>query len=389
MTIKKGIRKIHLWLGLTSGLVVFIISITGCIYVFQKEMSAFYYSDIMEISAPKNASIIPASILIKNAESALGTDKKASSLTRFKDKNRAWEVLFFKAGPINAVTYFEAIDEYKVVLINPYKGEVTGIIDYKYDFFNLVKYIHWSLLLSTPYGQPIVGYATLIFVVMMISGLILWWPKNLKTKNFNKSFKVKWSAKFKRLNYDLHNVLGFYATLILLVVALTGLMWAFKWVENAFYIAAARSTTTPNILQFTSDSMLQNNNITGLDIAFADAQQKLKDADRIRISPAQKSEATINVIAYRGEEVYYDADDLKYDQYTGKILHRRNFDEQNAGEKLVKMQYDIHVGTALGLPGKILAFFASLIASTLPVTGFMIWLGKKRKERKRKSQTLP
>src|SRR5690606_8020012 len=65
----------------------------------------------------------------------------------------------------------------------------------------------------------------------------------------------------------------------------------------------------------------------------------------------------------------------------GEDLYAKRFEEADFGEKLRKMNYDIHVGTVLGLPGKFLAFFASLIGATLPVTGFLVWLGKKRKKK--------
>lgn len=380
MTFKKGIRKIHLWLGLVSGLVVFIISITGCLYVFQKEISHLYYKNILEVDIPQKTNTLPVSVLIKNAEAKLGANKKANSLTSYKERNRAWEVMIFKAGSPNAITYFEAIDEYKVVFVNPYNGKITGEIDYKYNFFNIVKYLHWSLLLSTPYGQPIVGYSTLIFVIMMISGLILWWPKNLKPANANKSFKIKWTAKFKRLNYDFHNVLGFYSIIILFIISLTGLMWAFKWVQTGVYVVAARSISPPNIAQFTSDtSNIFRNKIVAIDLAFSDAQKRFSTADRISISQPKETDATINITGYRGKEIYFDSDDLKYDQHKGSLLNRRNFNDKNAGEKMVAMQYDIHIGTALGLPGKFIAFFASLVSASLPITGFVIWLGKRKK----------
>lgn len=381
MTFKKTIRKIHLWLGLSSGLVVFIISITGCIYVFQKEISELYYKDQLYVDVPDEKKTLPMSVLIKEAEDAFGGNVKMSSATSFRRPDKAWEFMFFKAGPEDAITYFEAISYYKVVLINPYNGQITGIIDYKYNFFNIVKYLHWSLLLSTPYGQPIVGYATLIFVIMLISGIVLWWPKNLKKSNYNKSFKVKWKAKFKRLNYDLHNVMGFYACFILLVLSLTGLVWAMKWFNQTVYVIASQSLSPPFIVQMKSNTSFENKEQNSIDIAFSSAEIDLPKADRISLSMPKLPDGIISIKGYRGKETYYNVDNLQYDQYNGKLLNRRNFSDKNNGEKLISMNYDIHVGAILGLPGKILAFIASLISSSLPVTGFLIWWGKAKKKK--------
>lgn len=80
-----------------------------------------------------------------------------------------------------------------MVYINPYTGKVSGVINHKYEFFQLVKILHWSLLLHTDYGQPIVGVAVLLFVVSLISGIITWWQGKLKQLATN--LRVNWRAR--------------------------------------------------------------------------------------------------------------------------------------------------------------------------------------------------
>jgi uncharacterized iron-regulated membrane protein len=70
---------------------------------------------------------------------------------------------------------------------------------------------------------------------------------------------------------------------------------------------------------------------------------------------------------------------MQFDQYTGRFLAEKNHKDKNFGEKLITANYDIHVGAILGLPGKILAFIASFICGMLPVTGFIIWWGRRNK----------
>lgn len=377
--IKKIAAFLHLWLGLISGIIVFIVAITGCLFVFQHEISNLIHRDKFYVEVPENAKVLPLSSLQATADKALG--KSATYITSYRAPEKAWEFMCYEAGNQQALTFFGAINRYESVFINPYTGEITGRIDYTREFFTIVKYIHWSLLLNTPYGQPIVGYATLLFVILLITGLVLWWPKNLKKSNVNKSFKIKWKAGFKRLNYDLHNVPGFYALLITLILALTGMVWAMKWFETAVYVTASQSTTPPPFVTKQSDTTAVAV-LSPLDVAFATANKEFdKGYDRIGLSPAFGKEGVIYAAGYRGAELYYNTDEIQLDQYTGKRLYRRNYAEKNNGEKLIAMNYDIHVGAILGLPGKILAFIASLIAASLPVTGFIIWYGRKRKSR--------
>lgn len=369
---------LHLWLGLASGIVVLILGVTGCLYVFQKEISDLVYHDQLYVKPPANPVTLSVSHLKEIAQKELNSPNV--NVTTYTDPEKAWEFLYYKAGDQDALTFFGSVDAYKSAFINPYTGQVTGIIDYEENFFVIVKYLHWSLLLNTKYGQPIVAYSTLIFVVMLITGMIMWWPKNLKRNNFNKSFKIKWSAKFKRLNYDLHNVPGFYAMLITLVLALTGMVWGMSWFQSFVYVVAAQSTAAPqqNLLSSDSTAVAVNK---PLDIAFATARTHFKDAKRIGLFyPEGSKSALISAYGYRGKEDYWDMDMLQFDQFTGTLLARENFADKNNGEKLISMNYDIHVGVVLGLTGKILAFIGSFIAASLPVTGFMIWLGRKKKK---------
>jgi len=381
---KSATRKIvgflHLWLGLISGIIVFIVALTGCLYVFEREISSLVHHDKFQVVAPRDKAItLPLSVLKAKADSALG--KNSTYITSYKDPEKTWEFMCYEVGDLDAFTFFGTVKSYESAFVNPYTGEVTGYIDYTKDFFVIVKYIHWSLLLNTPYGQPIVGYSTLIFVILLITGLILWWPKNLKKSNANKSFKIKWKAGFKRLNYDLHNVPGFYALCITLILALTGMMWAMQWFETAVYTLVSQSTTPPAFVSKQSDTSALALS-SPLDIAFLNAQKEFADGyERIGISPASGKEGVIYAAGYHGKETFYDVDELQLDQYTGKKLYRSDFVDKNNGEKIIGMNYDIHVGAILGLPGKIIAFFASLIAASLPITGFIIWYGRKKKNK--------
>jgi uncharacterized iron-regulated membrane protein len=372
---------LHLWLGLASGLIVLIVSITGCLFVFQQEISEAIHKDLFFVT-PQSTPVLPPSVLQEKAQAALGKDKPIAYMTFYKQPNRAWEFMAYKEGNDKAITYFGAVDYYESVFLNPYTGAVTGIHDYKRDFFVIVKYIHWSLLLNGRVGEQIVGWSTFIFVILLITGLILWWPKKWTKATREQSFKIKWSAKFKRVNYDLHNVLGFYSMLLALVIACTGMVWAFKWFEATVYVVAARTTTPPAHKDFTSDT-LQIASTNGMDIAYAWLVKEMPDAQRFSASPvAPDAAAPLYMSGYYGKETFYNRDDFQFDKHSGKMLNRITAKDRNAGEKLIGMNYDIHVGAIGGIAGKILAFIISLICASLPVTGLLVWLNKGKKKSK-------
>jgi len=379
-TLKYWIGQIHLWLGLASGLVVLIVSITGCLFVFQKEISEFIYKDKYFIK-PSGVTL-PLSVLEQKAQDALGAGRPINFITTYSQSDRTWEFMAYQEND-TAFTYLGAIGYFQSVFVDPYTGVVTGIRDYKYDFFSIVKYIHWSLLLNTKYGQPIVGWSTLIFVLLLITGIVLWWPKKWTKAYKNRSFTIKWKASFKRVNYDLHNVPGFYSLFPALIIALTGMVFSFRWFSALVYVAASGTTTHPPQANVKSVKPVTvpyaAKDSSSLDKAFRLAQEQLPRARRLGLSPATGSEGTIYVFGYKDGETYYGSDALQFDQYTGRLLHRRNNSEKNRGERLAEMNYDIHVGAIGGLTGKIIAFIASLVCASLPVTGLLIWWGKRRR----------
>ncbi|QHS61035.1 PepSY-associated TM helix domain-containing protein [Chitinophaga agri] len=384
---KKLNAWLHLWLGLASGIIVLIVSVTGCLFVFQKEISEWVHHDTMFVT-PLPQATLPVSVLQEKAQTALGKEFPIKGTYAYQDRDRAWEFMTYAQGDEHAWTIFGTTAYYKIAYVNPYTGAVTTVRDMKKDFFVIVKYMHWSLLLNDKVGQPIVGWSTFIFVILLITGLILWWPKKWNKKSREQSFKIKWSGKFKRINYDLHNVLGFYAMTVALVIALTGMVWAFKWFQTTVYVVASRSVTPPQHKQVTSDTLaLPLADIHPVDVAYTAAVKQFPTAKRIGIwGSGPENTATLRLSVYWGKETFYDRDDLQFDKHSGKLLLHETSKDRNAGEKLIGMNYDIHVGAIAGLPGKILAFFASLICASLPVTGFLVWWNKGKKEKKTSKQ---
>lgn len=368
-TLTYWIGQIHLWLGLASGLVVLIVSLTGCLFVFQQEISEFLHPEWFFVK-PSPAAPLPLSLLKEKAQSALGPDRPLRSITTYSQPDRSWEFMAYRSND-SALTYFGEVVYYQSVFLNPYTGTVTGLRNYKYDFFYVVKDLHWSLLLNTPYGQPIVGWSTLIFVALLITGIVLWWPKKWTKAWRDRSFKIKWKASFKRVNYDLHNVPGFYSLLPALLISYTGLVFYISWLSPD---PPPQTVKKSNITAHSPTS-------DPLEKALQSAKDLLPGAPRFSISPANGNDGVIYCYAYPGNDTYYGYDVLQFDQYSGVLLHHFRNEEKKTVQRISEMNYDIHVGAIGGLTGKIIAFITSLICASLPVTGFLIWWGKRRKKK--------
>lgn len=252
---------------------------------------------------------------------------------------------------------------------NPYTGEVITTEAWSEDFWGFVTRLHTHLLLPRNVGGPITGYATVIFIILLISGMILWYPKS--KKGLKQRFTVKWGASPKRLNYDLHNVLGFYMTWVVLFTALTGLVFSFEWFRNGVYYAATGGETLNRSAQ--PKSVLPKN----WQSFSAQRQEQLMDqvARQTLIAYPTRNGYTVSypldstsgidvaIMTERGK-TYDRHDEFTFDRYTGKLIASERWSDQNAGERIIHLNYAIHVGSVGGLPTKLLAFFASLIAAS-------------------------
>lgn len=377
MPLKKTILNIHRWLGLTSGLVVFILGITGCIYAFVDELKPVVYRQRMFVEAPEGARRLPMNVIREKAQAAIGQAYKLQLAEVPMAANRSVSFRTLKVNP-EGLVYATYMEYFYRIYVDPYTGAVLKIENTKWEFFNTVVNLHINLLLGPKIGATIVNWSVLIFVVMLISGIVLWWPGNKAAAKQRFSFKWKITTKWKRKNYDLHNILGFYSMIILLIIAITGLAFSYQWVSNGIQWIA--NGGKPTVLPAPVLSDTTRPGVYSLEKILADAAVKAPEGTTFFVGIPKDDKAAVSVFARNDGKPLYKAVRMQYDQRSATMLTRRAFADMGNGERINAMNYDMHVGAVLGIPGKILAFLASLIAASLPVTGFYIWWGRRNKK---------
>lgn len=368
MTFKKIIHQIHLWLGLSTGLVVCVLGLTGAIYCFAPELQNFQpYRSVKQENKP----FLQPSQIQYIAEQAL--PNKPLQRIYYDAKDKAVMVLCTKK---EAYSYS--------IFINPYNGKVLKLRNNDKDFLSVVLKIHRTLGFS--FGHEIIRWSSVIFLLLLISGLILWWPK--KRRAIKNGLKIMWKASPKRLNYDLHKVLGFYSTWIVIFTVLSGLIFAFEGFANFTYALTGANTSIiqkkPPTSDLTTVSMI--NKPAAIDIvwkAVAEPQLQSKYATAMFVLPTAKT-AAILLRANPEKKTLYKTDFRYFDQYTGQEIAGAyvwgNYsDAHTTADFIRRMNYDIHTGAILGLPSRVLLFFIALIVASLPITGFIFWWGKTKK----------
>lgn len=357
---------LHLWLGLASGIVVVILSITGCVLVFEQEIKSLS-RPWLHAEQPANAKVLAPSILHRAVEQALPG----------KHIESVW---YHGAG---RTAHFNVHESDSLVYVNPYTAEVIAMVDDE-DFFHFMDEGHRHLWMPRAIGRQVVGWSTFIFFLLTLSGLILWWPKKWNKRSRDQSFKIKWKARFKRVNYDLHNVLGFYSLLIALLMAITGLVMSFSWFsQGVYWVTGGENKPRQKRQKMEVSGPSVNTSLQNADIIW---HKVVNDIARYN-----KDQIIIHFAEEPDEAIYACTDmtlgfwrDLNFDPLTLELLPNstKRLQDMKFPDQVRKLNYAIHVGAIGGLTTKILYFLASLICASLPITGFYIWWGKKKKTKK-------
>jgi uncharacterized iron-regulated membrane protein len=385
---KKINNWLHLWLGLGSGIIVFIVCVTGCIWVFNEEITGL-------LEPESNIAYQAKPVLTPAALADIGERAYPKLIPSYANYQQG-KVINLSLRKPGKVVRRGGGGGGVLLKIDPYTGKIIGKEISKKgqtDFFRFILNGHRALWLPYDIGRPIVDYATLVFLIILITGLIWWYPKKWNKSTRDKSFKIKWGASFKRLNIDLHNVFGFYAMIFLLFMAITGLVFGVRWFSDGLYWVTTGGETLKESRRFKSDSLQMagaKDPKVAMDILW---QKVLAENPRSKgfyynypdmASPA----STIAITVYPTAGQFYNSRSYTFDQYTLKPLNRKDpysipYEKAGFGQKVRKMNYDIHIGAILGLPGKVMAFLAALIGASLPITGFLVWWGKRNKKTKK------
>ncbi|UXP33866.1 PepSY domain-containing protein [Reichenbachiella agarivorans] len=372
---RKLFNDIHLWLGIGAGLILFVVCLTGTIYTFYHEIEETLHADIYKVDVPLGASTLPLNELITQVESSV-KEGKATAISIPADLQETYTVSVQKEGERRGTSY----------LINPYTGAVMGNSKTaSSEFFMIVFRLHRWLMLDTEIGRPIVGWATVIFTLLTITGLVIWIPQ--KVKSWKQGLKIKWSANWKRINHDLHNALGFYAAFILLIMSLTGLYWSFDWYRDGLYatFGVERPQRGPKgddknkeekIIQISTLKLEDYLNVANTELNYAgDTRISLPSDDKPTISIAKSK---VGFFAVSGR------DELTLDKMTGEVKKKELFADEPLNHKIMHSIRSIHTGEIFGTFSKIIYFISCLIATSLPVTGTIIWINKLKKKSQRK-----
>lgn len=360
---KKIFRHIHLWLSVPFGLFITLICFSGAMLVFEKE--------IMETSNPQlyfveevGEKTLPLDELAKRAVTVLPEGVEVTGITVFHQPDRTYQVNLSK--PRRAAMF-----------IDPYTGEIKGKYERAPFFQTMFKLHRWMMGSaraedgSMGIGKLIVGVSTMMFVFALISGVVIWWPRN--RKGLKNRLSIHMRKGWKRFWYDLHVAGGIYALLFLLVMSLTGLTWSFQWYRNGFYTLFGVEPPKGGG-HHGQQPKVQEQGPTYLHWQKVYEELAIQNPDFKQIS-VSKGNASVAFERWGNQRA---ADNYTFDVTNGKITKVTKYQDAPDSGKIRGWIYSVHVGNWGGLFTRILTFLAALFGATLPLTGYYLWIKRKR-----------
>lgn len=372
----------HFWLGILSSIVVFVVCFTGCLYAFKNQITEIYNRDKVFVEKVSNAKKFSAD----NVQNQfLKNHKKITALTISNDEGRSVSVSYEENG-VAQTTFF-----------NQYTGEELGAVDTSLNvFFETVLDLHKNLLMGNV-GRQILGAGVLMFVFLLFSGFVLWLPKRIR--NLKQSLTVKWNARFQRLNYDLHNTLGFYTFLLLFFIAITGLYVTYPWVKNILIVSLGGES----ISSINAENKDSDDAFAGLLSDMIQKQNEKKEEQKVKISLDEILKKADDVLPYNAvttielpneENPRFVVskintthflgmmlpDEVTFDK-NGELKTKDLFLDKPLNEQFTALVKPLHTGEIMGLPSIILYFLVCLIGCSLPVTGIVIWWHRLQKQK--------
>lgn len=354
MQLRKLIRTLHLWAGATAAVFLIVLGVTGSLMVFEEEID--------RVLNPKLTWVHPA-----NQRLSL-TEMKA----RLENAYAGYTVAGFVISPRDDIAWGAFLRSRTArpmgVAFNPFTGSVLGNEADRNDFMNKVHQFHLRLLAGKA-GATIVSVVAVFLLFLSISGLVLWSPRRI--------FSVNLRSPLKKFNFDLHQALGIYTSVFLMIFSVTAI--AIHW-ENPATALANRLTHSPETPPFPPRRPPPSGAVRlSPDQLLAIAEQTAPGA---RATSIQLEGNPIRIpMKYPEDRTPAGRTNIFVDAYTGKVVYHLNSRTGPVGFRIVKLwNREIHTGDIGGLPTRILASLLSLALPVMAVTGPLIWWNRRRKK---------
>ncbi len=357
---RKACLTVHLWVGLTLGLLAAISGLSGSAMVFGPELEERLYPHAWH-AAPHAPDAKPVGM-----QAAVDVLRQAHPTSKLQ----------IIRTPLHSDGVYEAwLDEGTLrVTIDPYSGQVLSSHHATQSLLGWMYFLHTELF-SSERGEKIMGVGGIGLFVLSLTGIVVWWPRKGDWRA-----ALSWRTRTaRRPGYQLHRFLGWLASLFLCVISVSGVALVFP--ESATRVLES-AFGKPQVEKPTSQAQQHVPDVS-LDAAIASAQRALPGARVTRVTPPAKANAPIIVRLKFPEEIHPNGQSNVYlDRHSGRVLRADDARVAAQSQRLMNLRYPLHIGRWGGDFTRVLHFLVGLVPAVLYVTGLMMWGSRLRQRRK-------
>jgi uncharacterized iron-regulated membrane protein len=348
MKLRQLAFTLHRYVGVTVGLLLVLIGLTGSLLVFDNETESFLNPELLRVT-PQGERL--------SIESILSTARKTYPELKLEHISVPQEP--------NEVYTITTSHDYISIYVNPYTGSVLGSRLWRQSYKGFLYDLHVSLF-ACETGVIVVAMGGLLLVLLSATGVILWpgWRRLVS------GLKIRWRSPWRLVNYDLHKVAGILSVVFLVLIASTGVAMSF-WTqsEQALYWL----THTPKLAE-SIDVPASDKPPLMLDELLTKADASLPSAKTILVDLPSTPQKALRVRKKLPQETDpYGWSFVYLDQYSGSVLRVDNALKATLAGQINNSLYTLHIGAFGGLKMRILYMFIGLVPTVLTLTGLAIW----------------
>ena len=360
-TFRNIIFWLHLTAGLLAGVVIFIMCVTGALLAFERQTIEYSERDSRWVQAQAGAERLgPAEVLAKVLEAKPAA--KPSALAIKNESGAAWEIGLGREGAVFA---------------NPYTGEITGESNksVRGAMSTLRDWHRWIALSGDqrPVGKAVTGASNLLFLFLAISGIYIWFPRNLVWKAVKPVIWFRRGQRGKSRNFNWHNTIGFWTSLFLIVFTLTATVISYQWASNLLYTLTGNEVPQ----QQGGGQQQQGQEMPfaipeNLNSVWARSEQQAPNWKSISLRVPVANDAAVFTI---DEGIYWNIfarSTLTLNAADASVAKWDPYGERSSAVQLRSWFRFTHTGETGGIIGQIIGFIACVGGAFLVWTGFSL-----------------
>ncbi len=370
---KKIWFQLHWLIGISAGTVLVLIGLSGAVFSFHEEVLDWLNPGTSSVTLRDAPELSPSALA--QAVQASGETRRIDRITVYSEPGKSAQ-LTFAAEPGQR--------RGEVVFADPYTGKVLPEQKGK-DFFEWVESLHRWLLLPRDDGKPITGTLAFCLLILSLSGLYLRWPAKPLSLRTWLTFNVQ--RKGRPFLWGLHSVAGTWALVVYVMLTLTGMYWAFdsfrapvdRWL-GAPSRSAARAET--QAAQEAARKAPQAPLVpTALEPAWNSFKQTAPGWQFAQVRVPLRADQAVQIYWFDASAPHDRARNQLAVKLDGTVQRDERFADLPPGRRALLALYPLHIGTYFGLTGRIIVTLAGLMLPLFAITGWMLYLDRRRKAR--------